>query len=283
MLKKGFFMKKLKVLGFVLTACSLGFCVNRLMFVSDGKDLKPQYVSNLAKAYHTGFESSDVHDFIKGEKSFNFLGNGCQSVAFESSDKKYVLKFFTIKPFFRDLRLKNSKTNFFLDWKKNLKRKKRLENVLQNYSLIFKSNVNLAGLVFVQLNLCEKKLPEVMLHWPDGSSVTVDLSDYFFVVQKKADLVADALKNLNSVQERMSMIKNMREFLVKRAELGFRDKKRTMSMHMNYGYFDGEALQFDVGNVVFDPKVLKDPKEEIAKTLELFDFWVEKNQNYLGF
>lgn len=278
-------MKKLRagVVSAVLIVCVLGFCASKSLLFSDKEVVKFHNVFNLAKAHPTDFQNSEADDFIEIEKSFTFLGNGCQSVAFESSDKKYVLKFFTVNPFFEGLRLKKRKANFFWGWKKDLKRKRRLESVLRNYSLIFKSNMNLAGLVFVRLNLDEKKLPDVLLHWPDDSSVIVNLSDYFFVIQKKADLVVDALKNLDSLQEREIMLRNMRAFLVQRAKLGFRDKKRTMSMHMNYGFFKGNPMQFDVGNVMFDSKVLEDPKDEIAKVVELFDSWVEKNQGYLGF
>ena len=270
-----------KVIAGVFLALTIGFGVNELCH-APAKGVKTHFVDNLAKAYVTGCENSCFDQAVACDQPFSYIGNGCQSVAFESFDKKFVLKFFTLKPFYEVLRLENDKSNISSSWKKNYKRKKRLESVLKNYNRIFQKKPDLAGLVSARLTSNEESLPEVVLQWPDGSSAKVSLSDYFFVIQKKSDLVLNAIEACESLVEKQRKIESMRNFLVERAKAGFRDRRKTMSMHMNYGFFQDSPLQFDVGNVVFDSEVLKNPENEIENILELFDGWVEANQQGLG-
>lgn len=231
-------------------------------------------------------ESDSFEGFFTSNQDFNFLGYGMQSIAFESSDHRYVLKFFTKKPFELNLERKKTYKSFsayWNRWKRDLKFAMDIKYVLKNYSVLYKKNPEIAGLVAVHLDASNKKLPSVILHWPNNIQTVCDLNQYFFVVQKKANLVFDQLQQKSTKQSKQELINSLRQFLITRAKLGFMDKRKTMSMHKNFGFLDGEPVQFDAGNVVYNSRLLMNPEQEISEVLALFDFWLESNEKFLGF
>ena len=249
-------------------------------------DRKKNYLDCLVSIAKTDLvDSKKIEPSFLANRDFTFLGYGMQSVAFESVDHQYVLKFFTKKPFEIDLDKKNrrfSLRSFMSKWIRNLRFAMDIKYVLRNYSKLFAKNPEIAGLVAVHLNATDNPPWLIALHWPNNTETVCDLNQYPFVIQKKAELVCKTLEKASSKEERLELLDKLKNFLIRRANLGFMDKKKTMSMHRNFGFLDGEPVQFDAGNVVFNPKLLVSSKEEIDQVLELFDLWVLENRKRLN-
>ena len=257
-----------------------------ILVASTYSNKKSSYLDYLVPITKTDLvDSGEIDKSFFVSQDFNFLGYGRQSVAFESSDQRYVLKFFTKEPFQINLDKKNRKfslRSFVSKWIINLRFALNIKSVLRNYSKLFTEKPEIAGLVAVHLN-DTKKLPcLISLHWPNNTETVCDLNQYPFVIQKKAELVCKTLEKASSKQEKLKLLDKLKNFLIRRANFGFMDKKKAMGIGRNFGFLDGEPVQFDVGSVVFNPKLLDSSKEEIEQVLELFDLWVSQNRERLN-
>lgn len=203
---------------------------------------------------------------------FFYCGCGQQMTAFESADHLYVIKFFNPRDYLnreewfkggRRLRRLSS-----LKWlsRAYLKRKERLLRLFNRYQIGFEELKEESGLVYVHLNK-ETGLQRT-LHFVDkkGRSCQISLKDAPFVLQKKCRIVFshfDALAEKGDIKGIQEGIVQLKTLFLARAEKGFTDRIQTL--HNNYGFVEGKAMQIDLGRIEKNPAVQRLPLQELER------------------
>jgi hypothetical protein len=215
---------------------------------------------------------------ILGSKKFTYLGQGLQSVAFENEDKTIVLKFFIKNKIRSKSHQLKASLNFFSDKsRKQDKKKNKLKKLIQNYAMYFDKLQEHSSVIAIQSGQFSTEPLIVELIDPEFKAEKIDLNQYAFVIQKKADLFLDKIQSQTTLEDKKAYVQLMKEFLKKRAENGFTDVKRTMSMEKNYGFIGELPVQFDIGNVINKPQIEKSPEDEIQEITALFDLFLKNN------
>lgn len=204
------------------------------------------------------------------EHPFSFLGKGNQSYAFESYDKKYVLKFF---------KLGHLKPRWFQS-EMNESQKKRLKKVFEGYDLASQYDRENCGLLFVHLHKTNTLKKVVTVKDWFGFSHTIDLDEVVFAVQQKLTpartVLSEDLSNGNLDQAKRHIHQLFTLYLSEYAK-GIYD--RDHNVMDNIGYTENHAMHIDLGKLRYDERVkekniyLKDLRK-IA--LERIDKWVHK-------
>jgi len=232
-----------------------------------------------------GYYDTSFDPVIVEKEKFNYLGQGLQSVAFESQDHQTVIKFFKknkIRTGFDNFSSKFKQQLLFLTpkklKKKELKKVKKLSRLVKNYSEYFKKLEDHSTVLSIQAGKSSQVLPTIELVDPNQKSSLVDLNRVAFIVQKKAELFVDKINQAASIEEKQRLSSLMKAFFEKRAYSGFTDIKRTMSLEKNYGFIGDLPVQFDIGNVIYDSRIESNPKKEILEILELYDKFLKLNE-----
>lgn len=206
---------------------------------------------------------------------FTYLGKGAQMYAFVSKDGEYVLKLFKAKhgkprKFFRRARaLFNSAKQ------KAISREKwrtKFQETCQCNQTAFEFLREETELIYLHF---ERSQTPVFVNLNEKKPLHIDLSQYPFLIQKKAELVPDYFLKivLNKNMEKFRLSKNaLKELFVKRAQKGFSDPRQVL--HINYGFVEGKPIQIDVGKL----EPLSIPlDEEIQRIHAHVDRWFEKH------
>jgi hypothetical protein len=204
---------------------------------------------------------------------FTYLSYGGQSTVYESLDKKYVIKFFNPRTVIKEnwfhqfakLRRLNS-----LKWITNtyFRQKLRLKKYFLRYELAFKDLKEETGLVYVHLDpsTCLSKTME--LTDKEGKLHQFNLDAYPFVLQKKVELTMNHLDRLlkdGDVEGAKESVKQIYELFLSRAQKGYTDRLQTL--YKNYGFFEGRAVQLDVGRIRKIPAIAENPKREMERVV----------------
>lgn len=253
-------------------------CVS--FFLRDDAKQKHLYNPSFFFEKQTTFDPFDTafDPSILGSKKFTYLGQGLQSVAFENEDKTIVLKFFIKNKIRSKSHQLKASLNFFSDKsKKQDKKKAKLKKLIQNYAMYFDKLQEHSSVLAIQSGHFLKEPLIVELIDQDLKAEKIDLNQYAFVIQKKADLFLDKIQSQQSLEDKKAYVRLMKEFLKKRATNGFTDIKRTMSMEKNYGFIGDLPVQFDIGNVIIKNEIKQAPKQEIEEISALFDLFLIHN------
>jgi hypothetical protein len=204
---------------------------------------------------------------------FTYLSYGGQSTVYESLDKKYVIKFFNPRTVIKEnwfhqfakLRRLNS-----LKWITNtyFRQKLRLKKYFLRYELAFKDLKEETGLVYVHLDpsTCLSKTLE--LTDKEGNFCQFNLDAYPFVLQKKVELTMHHLDRLlknGDIDGAKESVKQIYELFLSRAQKGYTDRLQTL--YKNYGFFEGRAVQLDVGRIRKIPAIAENPKREMERVV----------------
>lgn len=211
---------------------------------------------------------------------FTYLGHGKQMVAFESSDKKHVLKLFNpMRPLKKKwfTKWKYWKRYNSLKWIKRewFQKEKRLQKLFERHQLAFEKIRLETGLEFVHLKPSKRVCHLVHLTDNRGRKQIVSLADTPFVLQEKATLVPDHLKallakgDLPGAADAVAKLKNL---LQTRLEAGITDRIQTM--WNNYGFVGNRPIQIDVGRIRFDAALLEKKEEESQRITQNLDNWI---------
>ncbi|HEX2579540.1 MAG TPA: hypothetical protein VHK67_03965 [Rhabdochlamydiaceae bacterium] len=204
---------------------------------------------------------------------FTYLSHGGQSTVYESQDKKYVIKFFNPRTVikknwfgqFAKLRRLNS-----LKWITNtyFRQKQRLKKYFLRYELAFKDLKEETGLVYVHLDPSTCLAQTIELTDKEGNCHHIQLDAYPFVLQKKVELTMhhlDRLLKTGDVEEAKASVKQIYELFLSRARKGYTDRLQTL--YKNYGFFEGRAVQLDVGRIRKIPAIAENPKKEMERVV----------------
>ena len=186
---------------------------------------------------------------------YHYLGHGFQVYAFMSDDGKYVLKFFR----HQRLRLPDFVTSLpsiplFDEW-----RKSRILSLARRQDHLFRScktSWDLARhetiLLMAHLNRTEGLYPTVTISDSLGNEYPVELDDYQFLLQRRAQLVKPtiaALMKSGDEDGAYRRIDQIFDLFLDCASKGILDTDGALVRKDNLGFFEDRAIYIDGGKL----------------------------------
>ncbi len=188
---------------------------------------------------------------------FYYLGHGFQFYAFESSDGRFVLKFFRHQrlhpPVLFDY-LPNWDIFTKIKEKKAKKRKVRVDSLFSSLKIAYQDIPEETGLIFVQLNKTKGPLRKAFLVDLQENEYQVSLDDTEFVLQHKATFVKPMIKELmkeERLEEAKERIDQLFQLLKATAQKGILDTDGALIYKNNVGYVADQAVYIDIGQFVY--------------------------------
>jgi len=202
------------------------------------------------------YSAADLAEAKKAlDQTYHYLGHGFQVYAFESSDGKYVLKFFR----HQRLRLPNilmamPSLPYFDEWRKSklLSLSRRYEYLMKSCKTSWDAARYETALLMVHLNTTKNEFPSVLIDDLLGNHYTIPLDDYQFMLQRKAQHIKPTIAALvkeGRVEEAKEYINKIFNLFVECARKGIIDTDGALVRKNNLGYFDGRAIYIDGGKL----------------------------------
>ncbi len=212
------------------------------------------------------------------DQPFYYLGKGCQIYAFESQDKKYVIKFVKqhryLQPF---------KWQFLPFFKISVKeaayQRGRIASSFKSYRLAFDQLKVENGLIYAHFDRTFE-MPKIKIYDPFKRSQVVDLNDVFFLVQKKGVNFKTLFSNLNkkrAVKEAKELIDSVVTSLNARLKKHIFDRDLPGFVR-NLGFIEQKAINIDVGNFKKEENASSDDLDlEYDKCISKLKKWSDKD------
>ena len=210
-------------------------------------------------------------------QQFTYLARGSQAFAFISQDGKYVLKLFkqhkwhpknilgylpfSFNPWYRDYQVRQGKCHAVLSSCKTA-----LLHVKED-----------TGVLFAHLNPTALTTPPLKLIDKHGKPWALDLGKSCFLLQKKADLFYPHIQKKmeeGDLEGAKYAITSTLKLLNRFIDMGVFENNAIL--RKNFGFIEGEAMQFDIGKFKFDGS-RKPDKREIGVITQSFYRWIGKN------
>jgi hypothetical protein len=220
-------------------------------------------------------EQSEV-DRILSQK-FTYLARGSQAFAFISEDGKYVLKLFKQHKWHPRNIFGYLPLPFNPYYKDYLVRQGKQHAVLSSCRLALLHVKKDTGVLYAHLNPTKLNIPPMSLVDKHGKSWTLDLSKSCFLLQKRAELFyphVEGLMREGDVNGAKYAITSTLKLLDRFISMGVFENNAIL--RKNFGFIDGEAVQFDIGKFKFDAS-RKPDKQEIRVIAKNFHRWIGKN------
>lgn len=215
---------------------------------------------------------------------YHWLGHGHQIFAFQSHDKKYVLKIFKFK------RLKKPATSsifaklpFLQGYYANLeaKRLRRLEKLFRGYKLAYFSDQENTGILFIHLDNQTTDLDQhIIVTDRMGFNHDLNLDSIVFAIQESGVKTKDVLKGLlneGKVALANEHIDKLFELYLSEYKKGIIDQDHNVLE--NTGFVGDKAIRVDVGQLQIDES-MKDAanyRPDLIKVAEKrIDRWIAK-------
>jgi len=215
-------------------------------------------------------------------QEFTYLGKGVQCFAFESSDGKYVLKFFRYE------RLRAPTWLAYLPLpsplreryqKKLASKKEKEEKLFRSCVLAYKELKEESGLLFLHLTPAENFHQMVTLKDKLGRSYTLPIDQFAYFLQRKAKPLYTALGEWIAAgkwEEAKEALSHLLALLEKRYQKGIVDGDAVI--RKNTGFLGSQPIYIDVGQFVKDESIKE--RENFQKTTEVItsrlEEWLQK-------
>ncbi|HSX12117.1 MAG TPA: hypothetical protein VLF61_01340 [Rhabdochlamydiaceae bacterium] len=240
--------------------------VGILLFLLGFDSFHPDAVLRENKEAHYGAP------FTFTAQRFYLIGKGSQFFAFESEDHTLVLKLFKARhylpKFSKRLSLLLSSS---LQKKSDERWKKKFLDTCACYELAFTELCEETGLIALHFSKTETPHPVTLV---DGTKeYSLDLSTVPFVLQKKAILFPEYLRQLTNKEAQKQAIESLKALFAERAQKKITDGRQ--SLRINYGFVEGKAIQIDPGKIYRDEQL--DLMIEREKLNARVDRWVLKH------
>ena len=215
--------------------------------------------------------------YVLGQ-SFTYLGCGGQSHIFESSDGKYVIKFFKQRVFEMPLWVEYGPFTQYRD-KKRLKRIDKKERDFTSYKVSLEELQGETGVIFVHLNPSQDLQKKLVIQDNLHIQHEIDLDHMDFIIQRKGELSLERISRLmqeGNVDSAKRSVESLLDLIVIRSKKGFHD--RDPNIRTNCGFLGEYAIKIDVGRFVKIEK-MKDPKvytQEVIRIGAPFRKWLEE-------
>jgi hypothetical protein len=176
-------------------------------------------------------------------QKFTLLGEGAQSIAFESEDKKYVLKLFKMRRF----------TPSFIDQLCPHVVRRRLRNlnwVFNGYKNGYDAFRQDTGIVWIHLAKTTHLRQTLTLLDHEGNEHYIEADAIEFVIQEKAELIFDRLSRLHregKTTELQQAIISVYDLVQRRVDKGYADRDKGVTN--NYGFVGNRPIHLDIGRL----------------------------------
>ncbi len=204
-------------------------------------------------------------------KGFSFLGRGQQCFAFLSEDQEYVIKFI------RQDKLREKPWLYlpiFSGKEKIEARRQALENIKRSLFFVKEELAEDNGVVCIHMGKTKNFPRKTFLKDPLGRKKEISLNETYFVIQKKARPLEEALKKASPQQIR-KITESLFFSVVERAKKKIRNKNRRCLQNM--GLIEGKGIDIDLAE--FFKKEEVDASFiyiETAKSLRQYQKFLEK-------
>lgn len=206
------------------------------------------------------------------KQPFTYLDRGRQSFVFESTDGRYVLKFFDAQCLRRDFL-----SRFW--WMSQKKCRDRVQKLLEGYLVGYEVDLQYSGLLFLQVAPHPELLGKVV-SVKDRFGIThdIDLGKVPFAIQYKA--VPTRVKLTELLQKRdmigvERLFKQLHAMYMDEYAKGIYDGDHNFMY--NTGFADGNAMRMDLGRLRRDES-MKDPAI-YQKDLQILN---KRTQGWMG-
>jgi hypothetical protein len=217
-------------------------------------------------------------------QDFRYLGKGCQSYVFVSTDGEYVIKFFKYQRFRPPFWLRYftfiPKVSNYYD-KKIEQKKRKLEDLYGSWKIAFEDLQPETGLVYIHLNKNTQFLPPNFSFYDKiGLKYIVNMNEMEFLIQKKADMLCPTIEQLmaeGNKQEALSLLNNLLVMIISEYHRNLADNDHALMQ--NTGVYQGKPIHVDVGQFVRDTEINKPSfyHQELFNKAYKFRIWL---QNY---
>lgn len=213
-------------------------------------------------------------------QDYSYMASGAQCYAFLSSDGEYVLKFFKTK----HLIPKNWLKLLPIPWLSNYrflkvdKRKAQHKELFSSYKMAYEELRKETGVEFIHLNKTKDLNVRMKIYDKNHRAYLINLDDYEFVLQKKAETVADRIVFLMENKQHEKAVDNLTGLLTQiilQCKNGYIDCDSGVSY--NYGFIGDEVVHFDFGRIIKDPSA-NDPafyQREILRVAKKLERWCD--------
>ncbi len=253
----------------LLLLLSLGFSCLRFM---PPDNFSSDCISQNVRENFSSFSFPEINQISR--QKFKYLGNGMQSIAFVSEDKKYVFKFFLKHKIHKKPRIRISAfwANLF---RQNSSTFSNKLYVLKSYDKAFQEMKQETGLLAVHLQeTVTPNLPFLKVIDYQGKEHLIDLNLSSFVIQKYGVLVDRALQKMNPQEKKQALLK-LQQLVKKIAEKGFVNNGKNFNAE-NFAFIKNQPVMIDVGNIKFSKNLKKYPEKEISRVIGLLYKWAQK-------
>lgn len=268
-------MKALRLLGIGLAAllfipaCHLGYLYTHCEFSPPDFKHKSLVLHTQPTTPPDAAHLQHVQEILS--QKFHYLGRGRQMTAFESADHQYVIKFFNPRTFikkkwFSDIsRLRRMVSLKWLS-RAYFKREARLKRLSHRHQIALDGMAEDAGLIYAHLNPGTALATHLTCEDKEGRLHDLPLEHVPFILQKKSNLIFSHLQELlqeGEIEKAQERVREVYALFESRAHKGFTDRIQTL--HNNYGFTSDGAIQIDVGGIMRDPLIAKNPTSEIQR------------------
>lgn len=216
-------------------------------------------------------------------QDFHYLAHGAQTFAFESADKKYVLKLVRRKHYkiskLEDMALKLPFLSSIRE--ERLGRKKSKSTAFLNSCLLADKELRQeTALLYFHVSPTKGMHPTINLYDRLGKKYLIDLDNTVFLLQEKAELVTSRISSLmkkNDLQGTKQALQQIVNLLISCSKKGIFDKDTNFNKNM--GFVGNRAIFIDMGEFYRNER-LENPEYCLHYlTLQMFPFkkWLWKN------
>lgn len=208
---------------------------------------------------------------------FTFLGSGNQSYAFESQDKKTVLKLFKFHTL-QGLDPYDLVPRYFQTFHDNhaKDRKKKVDRLLNGLVLAENYNRDNSGILYIHFPPTPLFGKHVSIRDRAGRTHNLDLDHYVFVLQKKAIPLSETLRHhfdQGDVQGAVSKLFALYQMISSDLKTGLYDQDHNVIS--NTGFVGDTPIRIDFGKLSLQ-KI--EPSQEIKKiNNERIIPWIKRN------
>lgn len=222
------------------------------------------------------------------EKPFRYLGKGSQVYAFISEDKNYVLKLFKCYHLQPPHWLANVPLPTIFDAQRNaslLKREKKINDTLKSYKIASQYLRDECGIIALEILPTPKLNQEVTLFDKLGRAHKINLGEYGFIIQRRADLIFPKLSSwlaANDIASCKKAISSMVALMVQRSKKGIQDSDP--DLHKNAGLINTTAILIDLGSLHINSDALKEEVyiQDLHKITNRLHQWLQKQSPELA-
>lgn len=176
------------------------------------------------------------------QHSFTFFSRGAQTFVFLSEDGRYILKLFRNDPWVHPWR-KFLRDCFFR--KSRMAPEKKIYNLLNAAKIASEKAPDLTGICYAHLSPTTH-LPKTLLIAPFARRFSVDLNRYSFVIQHRAEPIAEVFRRTldRAAFRRISL--SFIELLKERTARKIYNSDKKIAH--NFGFLGDRAIEWDFGN-----------------------------------